>query len=64
MAHPDAETPSAEPDEVKRKFKEALERKQRQQHHASAESAEHDGSDKSHGATEPTVGRTFRRKSI
>lgn len=51
-----------ESDDTKRKFREALERKQ-QQHHASAETAEKDGSDKSHGATGPTTGKIFRRKS-
>lgn len=64
MPDPAAEPSSTEADEVKRKFKEALDRKKHQQQHASVEAAEHDGSDKSHGATEPTVGRTFRRKSI
>lgn len=49
-------------DDTRRKFREALERKQ-QQHHASAETAEQDGSKKSHGATEPTQGKMFRRKS-
>jgi hypothetical protein len=49
--------------EVKRKFREALERKQHQQH-ASAAGGVHDGSEKSHGAKGPTKGRSFRRKAI
>ncbi len=49
-------------DDVRRKFREALERKQ-QKHHASAASAEHDGSEKSHGAAVPTKGPGFRRKT-
>lgn len=52
-----------ESDETKRKFREALDRKQHR-HHASTEGAERDGSEKSHGAQGPTKGRTFRRKSI
>ena len=55
--------PDAEEDETKRKFREALDRKH-QQHHATAESAAHDGSDKGHGAKGPTKGRSFRRKAI
>jgi hypothetical protein len=49
-------------DDVRRKFREALERKH-QQRHASAASAERDGSEKSHGAPVPTKGRGFRRKT-
>lgn len=49
-------------DDVRRKFRQALERKQGQRH-ASAESAEHDGSRKSHGARGPTQARQFRRKT-
>jgi hypothetical protein len=49
-------------DDVRRKFRAALDRKH-QQHHASAESAEHDGSNKSHGANTPTKGPGFRRKT-
>lgn len=49
-------------DDVRQKFREALERKQ-ERHHASAESAEHDGSNKSHGAVTPTKGPGFRRKT-
>jgi hypothetical protein len=50
-------------DETRRRFREALDRKQ-QHHHATAEAATRDGSDKSHGAQGPTKGRTFRRKSV
>lgn len=50
-------------DATRRKFREALDRKQQRQH-ATAEGAEHDGSEKSHGATGPTKGRAFRRKSV
>lgn len=50
-------------DETRRKFRAALQRKQ-QRSHATAEGAETDGSEKSHGATGPTKGRTFRRKSV
>ncbi|MGH3368232.1 MAG: DUF5302 domain-containing protein [Nocardioidaceae bacterium] len=53
---------SGESDDVRRKFREALERKQGQQH-ASAESAEHDGSRKSHGTKGRTQTRQFRRKT-
>jgi Family of unknown function (DUF5302) len=49
-------------DDVRRKFREALDRKAERQH-ASAESAEHDGSHKSHGTGNPTRGRPFRRKT-
>jgi hypothetical protein len=49
-------------DDVRRKFREALERKQEKQH-ASAASAEHDGSNKSHGTHGPTKGPGFRRKT-
>ncbi|HEX2177122.1 MAG TPA: DUF5302 domain-containing protein [Nocardioidaceae bacterium] len=57
-ASPDAK----DTDDVRRKFREALERKQ-QRHHASAAAAEHDGSEKSHGAPTPTKGPGFRRKT-
>jgi hypothetical protein len=49
-------------DDVRAKFREALERKH-QKRHASAASAEHDGSNKSHGAAGPTKGPGFRRKT-
>ena len=41
-----------DPEEMKAKFREALDKK-KQRHHATAEGAEHDGSEKSHGATKP-----------
>lgn len=50
-------------DETRRRFREALERKQ-QSNHATAQGAAQDGSDKSHGTTGPTKARQFRRKSI
>ena len=58
------ESPAGESaqEQTRRQFREALARKQ-ERHHATAEAAERDGSDKSHGATGPTKGRTFRRKS-
>ena len=49
-------------DDIKAKFREALNKKQ-EHHHASAEGAEHDGSEKSHGATGRTETPMFRRKS-
>jgi len=49
--------------DMKAKFREALEKKNSSQH-ASAEGAEHDGSEKSHGATGPTMAPEFRRKSV
>lgn len=55
--------PEVQQDETRRRFREALERKQQRQH-ATAEAAERDGSEKSHGARGPTKGRAFRRKSI
>jgi hypothetical protein len=57
-----AESPADE-DDTRRKFREALERKQRQ-HHATAAGAERDGAEKSHGAKGPTKSRSFRRKAI
>lgn len=56
---PDQPTPQ---DDIKAKFREALNKKHEHQH-ATAEGAEHDGSDKSHGAHEPTQTPMFRRKS-
>jgi hypothetical protein len=50
-------------DDMKAKFREALEKKQGQ-HHATAEGAEHDTSEKSHGADKPIEVKEFRRKSI
>ncbi|GAA3527665.1 hypothetical protein GCM10022234_26110 [Aeromicrobium panaciterrae] len=49
--------------DMKAKFREALEKKNASQH-ASAEGADHDGSEKSHGATGPTMAPEFRRKSV
>ena len=49
--------------DMKAKFREALEKKKGKQH-ATAEGAEHDGSEKSHGANGPTQAPEFRRKSI
>lgn len=49
--------------DMKAKFREALDKKNKRSH-ASAEGAEHDGSEKSHGATEPVEAREFRRKSV
>ncbi len=52
-------------DDMKAKFREALEKKQKhQQKHATAEGAEHDTSEKSHGADKPIEVKEFRRKSI
>lgn len=48
--------------QARQKFREALDKKQ-ERHHATAEGAEHDGSEKSHGANGPVEKRTFRRKS-
>lgn len=50
-------------DELKAKMREALEKKA-SKHHASAETAEHDGSEKSHGADKPIAQPEFRRKSV
>ena len=49
--------------DMKAKFREALDKK-KHQHHATAEGVEHDGSEKSHGATGPTQSPEFRRKSV
>ncbi len=49
--------------DMKAKFREALEKKQKN-HHATAEGAEHDTSEKSHGADKPIEVKEFRRKSI
>jgi len=49
--------------DIREKMREALERK-KERHHATAEGAEHDGSDKSHGADGPIEVREFRRKSV
>ncbi len=50
-------------DDLKAKMREALEKKNKK-HHPSPESAEHDGSEKSHGADKPIAQPEFRRKSI
>lgn len=50
-------------DETRRRFREALELKQKQRH-ATADAVVRDGSEKSHGAQGPTKARTFRRKSV
>lgn len=50
-------------EDMKAKFREALEKKKHQSH-ATAAGAEHDGSEKSHGANGPTEAREFRRKSV
>lgn len=57
-----SDQPEDPEDDIKAKFREALERK-REHHHATAESAEHDGSEKSHGTRERTRTPRFRRKS-
>lgn len=49
--------------DMKAKFREALEKKGKNQH-ATAEGAEHDTSEKSHGADKPIEVKEFRRKSI
>ncbi len=51
-----------DPDEIKAKFREALERK-KEHHHPTAEGLEHDGSEKSHGAERPLDQPEFRRKA-
>jgi hypothetical protein len=61
---PPAEATSPEPaeDDVKRKFREALERKQA--HHSERNDQAVNGGSKAHGAHGPAAGRrTFRRKS-
>lgn len=50
-------------DDLKAKMREALEKKA-EKHHASAESAETDGSEKSHGSDKPIAQPEFRRKSV
>lgn len=49
-------------EDLKAKFREALEKKHEHQH-ASAEAAAHDGSEKSHGTADRTEAPMFRRKS-
>lgn len=60
---PAANGPTKGESDMKAMFREALEKKNSNKH-ASAEGAEHDGSEKSHGATGPTMAPEFRRKSI
>jgi hypothetical protein len=55
--------PASDSDDVRRRFREALDRKQRKRH-GSAAGADPGGEDKSHGASGPVKSqRTFRRKS-
>ncbi len=51
-----------DPEDVKAKFREALDKK-KERHHATAEGAEHDGSEKSHGSDKPIAQPEFRRKA-
>jgi len=60
MADNEGTDPKAD---MKAKFREALEKKNRKSH-PTAEGAEHDGSEKSHGANGPTQSPEFRRKSV
>lgn len=53
----------ADQDDLKSKMREALDKKSKK-HHPTDESAEHDGSDKSHGSDKPIAQPEFRRKSI
>ena len=50
-------------EDMKAKFREALDKK-KTKHHATAEGADHDGSEKSHGADKPIEVKEFRRKSV
>ena len=59
----DVDHTAPDEDETRRKFREALDLKQKR-HHATAAAVVSDGSEKSHGAQGPTKGRTFRRKSV
>ena len=59
-----ADSPENDPKaDMKAKFREALDKKM-DKHHATAEGADHDGSEKSHGANGPTQSPEYRRKSI
>lgn len=52
-----------EPEDLKAKFREALEKK-KDRHHASTAAGDHaDGSDKSHGSDRPIEQPEFRRKA-
>ncbi len=55
--------PESSQEALKAKMREALDKKN-EKHHPSPESAEHDGSEKSHGADKPIAQPEFRRKSI
>ncbi|MGA8851283.1 MAG: DUF5302 domain-containing protein [Aeromicrobium sp.] len=59
----DSANPDSSNEALKAKMREALEKKNKK-HHPSPESAEHDGSEKSHGADKPIAQPEFRRKSI
>ncbi len=50
-------------DDLKAKMRAALDKKAAK-HHASAESADHDGSEKSHGSDKAINQPEFRRKSV
>lgn len=50
-------------DDLKAKMREALDKK-KSKHHATAEGADHDGSEKSHGSDKPIAQPEFRRKSV
>ncbi|MGJ9413420.1 DUF5302 domain-containing protein [Aeromicrobium sp. CF4.19] len=54
---------SSSDEDVKRKFREALEKKH-ERHHATADGVEHDTSEKSHGSDKPIEVKEFRRKSV
>lgn len=54
--------PDEAQEDIKAKFRAALDKKHEHKH-ATADGAEHDGSEKSHGATEPTQTPRFQRKS-
>ena len=49
-------------EDMKAKFREALDKKKHRQH-ASAAGADHDGSEKSHGSNRPIDQPEFRRKA-
>lgn len=53
----------ADQEDMKAKFRAALEKKN-SKHHATAQGADHDGSEKSHGSDKPIAQPEFRRKSI
>ncbi|WP_313410211.1 DUF5302 domain-containing protein [Aeromicrobium sp.] len=49
-------------EDLKAKMREALDKKAHK-HHATAQGADHDGSEKSHGASKPIEQPEFRRKA-